>query len=77
MIVHVPGEGCISVLAFEVADTSSTLYLLTSGGSFFFVGPAYMSCFFQPCMDISASLFLLPLVAEFLNFMSFMVLKTH
>ena len=27
--------GCISVLAFEVAYTSSKLYLLTSGGSFF------------------------------------------
>lgn len=27
--------GCISVLAFEVADTSSKLYLLTSGGRFF------------------------------------------
>ena len=27
--------GCLSVLAFEVADTSSKLYLLTSGGRFF------------------------------------------
>ena len=58
-----------------MAETASKLYLLTSGGNFFVVGSAYVSCFFQPRMDIPASLFLLPLVAEFLNFMAFLVLN--